>query len=579
MAVSRRWNLTSTGQILRALLLLPFTATLLGPAVGAAPPKASPPNIIVIMFDDFSPRIGAYGDRLAKTPNLDAFARDSVRFNRAYATSPVCSPSRAAMMTGVHQETLGAHNHRTRALDGGSGDGPIAYEAVPPADIKSFTEALRAEGYQTIRTGKSDYQFGTPFTMWDRVEEGYWRDLPVGHRFFAWINLNHTHESFLFRPDTDISKHPNVKRLNPTLERNKRDFAGRPQPVAPADVIVPPYLPDTPAVRVDLAQVYAGGTYDDEEVGRIMATLKEKGLLSSTIVIIAADQGDGMPRYKRAPYPSGLQVPLMVRFPDGTGAGTVRDDLVSLIDLAPTILVQAGLMPPAYMQGRDLFGKKPAPDAVFAALDRMDEVPDRARVAIGRDYLYVRNAQPGTAFFRPNSYRDVNATMQEFYRLQREGKLTPLQLAYLTAPRPPEELYRLSDDSAAIANQANNPAALQPLIRMREQLTAWEAHTPVITKGTEEDLVDLIWPGRQQPQTPAPAIKFETKDCHLSVRVISGNPAASSGISLDGGAHFQLAASPIAVAPGQSVVAKSIRYGYRESPAVTSTAPARSDCR
>ena len=160
---SRKRPFQTVSPLLTALTAL---AASLAPGCAAqaqqAGVRSKSPNIIVIMFDDFSPRMNAYGDRVAVTPSLDQFSHDAIQFNHAYSTAPVCSPSRAAMMTGQYQWTIGAMHHRTRGLAGGNGGAKIAYETVPPLPTKSFTELLRSRGYATYRTGKADYQFGEP---------------------------------------------------------------------------------------------------------------------------------------------------------------------------------------------------------------------------------------------------------------------------------------------------------------------------------------------------------------------------------------------------------------------------------
>jgi arylsulfatase A-like enzyme len=135
-----------------------------GPAL-AQPRK--PPNVVVIMFDDLSPRIGAFGDKVARTPNLDQVAREGIRYPNTFVTSPVCAPSRAALFSGRYQQTITAQHMRTSGVPGIPGGGPIEYLAVPPPQVKWLPELLRRGGYFTINVGKTDYQIGDPFTIWD----------------------------------------------------------------------------------------------------------------------------------------------------------------------------------------------------------------------------------------------------------------------------------------------------------------------------------------------------------------------------------------------------------------------------
>ena len=163
--------------------------------------RAEPPNLVLIVAEDLSARIGAFGDPLARTPHLDSFAAEGVRFPNVFTTAGVCAPSRAALITGMHQISLGAQHMRSSSRPGGG------YRAVPPARVKAFPELLRGAGYYTSVNEKLDYQFSGvftgsgPFTVWDAEgdEEG-WRGRPQGAPFFAMFNLMETHESGVFAP-------------------------------------------------------------------------------------------------------------------------------------------------------------------------------------------------------------------------------------------------------------------------------------------------------------------------------------------------------------------------------------------
>src|SRR5690606_27885087 len=173
---------------------------------------------------------------------------------------------------------------------------------------------------------KPDYQFGNPFTIWDEVSpQAHWRNRPDPDQpFFAVFNITVTHESQIF---ADALK-------------------GRRPVTDPADVVVPPYYPDTPAIREALAQWYDNIAAMDRRVGEILQQLEEDGLADETIVFFWSDHGDGLPRGKRSLYDSGLRSILMVRWPEALSPpfepGTVNDELVSFIDLAPTVLSLAG---------------------------------------------------------------------------------------------------------------------------------------------------------------------------------------------------------------------------------------------
>ena len=346
------------------------------PAGQAQPPAPTPrttvrqaprPNIVWISNEDMSPHLGVYGDRLARTPTLDRFASQAIRFTHAFSTAPVCAPSRAAIITGMYQASIGAQHMRTTEDRVPELPGP--YLAVPPFYVKAFPEYLRAAGYFTSNRAKTDYQFGVPFTIWDDLgNRAHWRNRPDRSQpFFSVFNLEVTHESQIF-PSSPARK-------------------GKKLVTDPAEVKVPPYYPDTPLVREELARMYDNIADMDGQVGEILKQLDEDGLADNTVVFYWSDHGDGVPRAKRSLYDSGLRVPLMIRIPPQLGKaaapGTVRDDLVSFVDLAPTVLALAGLDVPAHMQGRVLAGAAagPAPPYVFGARDRMDAEYDMMRSA------------------------------------------------------------------------------------------------------------------------------------------------------------------------------------------------------
>ncbi len=139
--------------------LIPPMLTVL--AIGTAEAADQRPNILLIVAEDMSQRVGSYGDPVANTPSIDALATQGVRYTNVFTVAGVCAPSRAALITGVQSVALGTHQMRT-----GSG-GPKPYEAVPPAEVKTFPELLRRAGYATGNVAKKDYQFGEPFTIWD----------------------------------------------------------------------------------------------------------------------------------------------------------------------------------------------------------------------------------------------------------------------------------------------------------------------------------------------------------------------------------------------------------------------------
>jgi arylsulfatase A-like enzyme len=512
------------------------------------------PNIVLIVTEDLSPRLGAYGDPVARTPRIDALAREGMLFTNAFTAAPVCAPSRAALITGVYAQAIGAQHMRTTGGgdDSGAGHG-FKYLAVPPPDVKAFPELLRRAGYFTSNHRKTDYQFGEPFTIWDvndprEVQGALWRDAPKGQPFFVMVNPVITHESKIWP-----RKHGHVH-------------------TDPSTVAVPPYLADTPVTRRDIAQHYDNIATLDSQVGEILDALKADGLLDDTIVIFTSDHGDGLPHAKRRLYDAGLHVPLIVRFPDGRGAGTVRTDLVSFVDLGPTILSLAGVAPPEFMLGQSFLPDPPrvSREYVFAAADRMDKVPGEWRSVRDARFQYLVNRMPQHPLFEPLAFRDHMPSMQELWRLHAAVELTPLQESQFTAPRPPEELYDLVADPDETRNLASDPAHSQDLERLRAALAEFESRTPDLSSDDERVMAERMWPGLVQPKTERPAPLYVLHPDGVSAALSSATPGASIGYRFadDPPTRWRLYLDPVPLTTHGAIEAKAIRYGWAESETV-----------
>lgn len=523
----------------------------------AAPVTTEParPNIILITAEDLSPRVGFMGDPVAVTPNLDRLAVQSIAFTRAFTTAGVCSPSRAALITGVHQQTLGAHNMRTSSYGENMEEG-APYRAVPPSHVKAFPELLRAAGYFTTNDFKTDYQFGDAFTIWDDNREGAdWTARADGQPFFAMINHEVTHEGRTWPPDTDPALHPVVARRGPL---NAAIDAGKDFPLTdPATVTVPDYWPDTPAVRANLARVYDNIQLMDRQVGELLNRLEADGRFQDSIIIFTTDHGDGLPRHKRTIFDSGTRVPMLVRFPDGYGAGTQRHDLVSFIDLAPTILGLAGVSVPDWIQGRRLFDD-PAPEAIFMGGDRFDEVPQRFRGVREERWHYIRyfSDQPVIPSLR---YQNVNPIMREMRRLNAADKLSPLQASYLNDPAPREFLFDTQEDPNEIRNLADDLRFAAIKSRMSRRMEEWIDQSGDLGLVPERELVARIWPDGRQPKTAA------VTACRLAngrVQLRSSTPGASIGWGYDNAGQNLYTQ---AIDASADIKVRAVRYGFAPS--------------
>ena len=546
------------------------------------PPTLERPNIVWISAEDMGPRLGSYGDSLARTPNLDALAARGTRYTRAFTTAGACSPSRAAIITGVHQVSLGAQHMRT--LSGAPfAPAPTPYSVVPPHYVKTFTEYLRAAGYYATNDGKEDYQFETPATAWDETSgTAHWRNRPDEDQpFFAVFNLMVTHESRIW-PD------PAAAFRSLGLPEQFAHPAPDPLVTDPESVPVPPYLPDTPVVRWDIAQHYDNISKMDALAGDILQQLEDDGLADNTIVFFWSDHGDGLPRNKRWVYDSGLHVPLIIHMP-GHPSG-VSDRLVSFIDLAPTVLSLAGVEPPAHIQGRAMLGPytQPANDYVYAARDRFDEQYDMVRAIRDTRFKYIRNYRTEKPYVLWMAYPNVMPTMQEIFRMHSEGTLDAVQSLWLRNQRPVHELYDTEQDPHEVNNLAYDPQYGAELGRLQGALDDWMTSARDWGLVSELDMIESWWPGGEQPQTGPvamvpratsatailedginPAASGGTFDAPVEVALYS--PTQGASITYRTGDRWQLYHEPLMVAATTTIEAKAIRYGYLESEVSSAT--------
>jgi len=568
---------------LRILPLLFFVACSDGDRINE--PPLDRPNIVWLSAEDMGPRLGSYGDLVAKTPHLDSLASRSTRYTRAFTTAGVCSPSRAAIITGMHQVSLGAHHMRT--LSGAPfAPEPAPYSVVPPHYVKTFTEYLRAAGYYTTNNVKEDYQFETPVTAWDESSsQAHWRNRrDPDQPFFSVFNFTTTHESRIW-PDPIAA----FKRMG--LTSTAAHDPPAPLSTDLAAVSVPPYFPDTPVVRRDIAQHYDNISTMDAQVGTILSQLQEDGLANQTIVFFWSDHGDGLPRHKRWLYDSGLHVPLIIYTPGQIPE--VNDDLISFLDLAPTVLSMAGIEPPYHMQGRALTGhfvdSKPAPHYVYSARDRFDEQYDMVRAVRDTRFKYIRNYRPEKSYVLRMAYANVMSTMQELFQHEQDGTLTGVQSLWMRTRRPVHELYDTDSDPHEIKNLAYDPAYETELLRMQKALDDWIIEVKDWGFVSEHNMVEWMWNDGEQPVTSTPII-VPRATAHTTIRSDGIDP-----MNIDGGDYagsvtvtmysetqgasiaysfldengnevdWLLFPEPLILTKTSRIRTKAIRYGFKES--------------
>ena len=416
------------------------------------------PNILWIAVEDISPLMSCYGYDVNPTPNLDRLAKNGLRFANTFMPAPVCSPCRSALITGMMQTTLGIHNHHSSRSE---------ETAIHLSDyIKTLPELFREAGYFTFNHGKDDYNF-----WYDR--ENLYSGEYATHKLYGksgktidW-NARKPEQPFFGQIQLRGGKHI----YNKNFKNNVRN------PVDRNSYDLPLYYPEHPMIREDWGQHLDSIQMTDNEVGKIIDRLQKDGVLDNTVIFFFSDHGMRLWRHKQFCYDSGLHVPFIMSWAGNPerlgGAGTVRKDLVSGLDIAATSLALAGIPIPKYMESRDLFAKDfQAREYVISARDRCDYTIDRIRSVRTKRFRYIRNFFPDRPYMQPN-YRDAWEITNLMRKLHSEGKLDAIQDRFWSEVRPTEELYDLNNDPNEIHNLVEEPSYSEQLQRHRKILENW----------------------------------------------------------------------------------------------------------
>ncbi|MBI1898873.1 MAG: sulfatase-like hydrolase/transferase [Acidobacteria bacterium] len=525
-----------------------FLLTGTAAAVARSGRAQSRPNVLWISCEDTSPDLGCYGDAYASTPNLDRLAAQGARFSNAFSTYGVCAPSRSSIITGMYPATIGTQHMRS--------------QGVPPPYVKCFPEYLRAAGYYCTNNVKTDYNFAAPATAWDESSNrAHWRNRASGQPFFSVFNLTVSHESQIRAPRDQFERQTAV--LAPGQRHD------------PEKAQVPPYYPHTPVVRRDWANYYDLVSAVDYQAGRYLKELEDAGLADHTIVFFWGDHGRGLPRAKRWVYDSGIHVPLIVRWPGGLQPGSVRDQLVSLMDLGPTVLNLAGVHVPKYMQGQPFLGPNlpPARRYVFAARDRMDETYDIIRAVRDKQYKYIRNYQPCKPYAQYIDYMDQMPTLREWRHLHAQGKLKGPQQNFFAPEKPVEELYDATRDPHEVNNLAGNPEYSGTLKRLRAAHEKFMKDTGDLALLPEDQLKERMRPGGRWSEAATPSITPAGGRFPKAVQVTLGCPTEGASIAWTTGSgdkpHWNLYSQPVRLDRSTAVRVKACRLGWKDSPETT----------
>lgn len=401
----------------------------------------TPPNIVLVHGHDIGRYLGPYGHRV-ETPVLDRLAAEGLRFDQYFCPAPQCSPSRASMITGRYP-----HN------SGMMGLAHLDWHLNDPADALPYR--LKGLGYDSYLFGEQheassgeilgyDHAFGTKWPQLAReVAPEFARHLESmdsGKPFFASIGFFEAHRPF---------DHPG--------------YADD----APDEVAVLPYLPDTPAIRQDIAALNGRIKAVDEGVGVVLEALEKHGRHENTLLIFTTDHGLAFPRAKGTLYDAGLEVAFLVHWPGVIASGEPRQELLCNVDLVPTLLELLGADPVPGLDGRSflplLEGRAFEPRDHFMCEMTWHDRFAPVRGIRTKRWKYIRHYRPEPAMYMPADVQE-SPSGQEV-------------LAHGSDPRPEEELYDLEADPLERTNLIDQASQATVAADLRHRVGRWMQET------------------------------------------------------------------------------------------------------
>jgi len=419
---------------------------------GTTEPPARP-NIIFIIGDDISAEdIGAYGNPLVKTPNINQLAAKGLKFSNMFVTASSCSPSRSSILTGRYPHNTGAAELHT----------PL------PAHLSFFPEQLKNSGYYTALLGKW-HEGPETARAYDTIVAGVKHNGTGGET--QWINI------LKGRP----SEKPFFFWLSPFDAHRDWDadsFFIRHDPAT--EVQVPNTLVDDADTRKDLASYYNEIGRLDYHIGKLQEALREEGIDKNTIVVFTADNARPFPNSKTRLTDRGTRTPFIVYWPEGITQSGVVDALVSTIDIAPTFLELAGVAPAESIQGRSFDTLLVNPSADFRnyifAEHNWHDYEAYERSVRTKDYLYIYNGRPQLDNGGPID-ANQSPSAGSLKKAAQQGRLTDLQKDVFIRPREKETFFVFATDSLQIRNEINNPQYVDQIKSLKDILQLWQSET------------------------------------------------------------------------------------------------------
>ena len=420
------------------------TAALAASGHALAARSAAPrPNVLVFIADDAGARhFGCYGNQAIRTPHIDRLAAEGLACDKAMLTTSQCSSSRISILTGKYPHATGAED----------------LHMPMPASHTTVQGYLRNAGYFTGHMGKAHEgpESDRQFDWYDKGFGGFETFLGRAAKrpFFLWVAFHDPHRPF----DADALAAPHD----------------------PAAVFVPPYMADTAETREDLAHYYDEIGRMDGVVGKFLDTLESRGLRDDTLVIFLSDNGAPFPREKGTVYDAGVRTPLLIRWPGTVPAGMRHDGLMSVIDLAPTILESVGLAIPGDLQGESVAAglrdqRRLRRAAAFSERNWHD-CDEHIRSVRTDRYRLVHNAYIALPFGSPADV-STSPSWRALYELKQAGRLSEAQRRLFETPRPEIEFYDTIADPFEIDNLAGRPESQELIAQHFALLQEWRKAT------------------------------------------------------------------------------------------------------
>lgn len=421
------------------------------------------PNIIVFIADDMGwEESTPYGNNYIRTPNINRLAKEGMRFDNFYLTASSCSPSRVSIMTGMYPHNTGAMNLHSNVSD----------------TTQLLPEPLNDAGYYTMLVGKI-HGMNTKVSQakFQYLDLADWsKPWNMGEKWLTALELRPKDKPF-FMWASSIDPHR-------PFRQGKYPFMHNPD-----SVFVPPYYPDIPEIRKDLANYYDEIGRFDEHIGKVLQYLEQKNELNNTLIIVLSDNGKAFPQCKTRTNVQGLRSPFIVRYPAIIKKGTVTKSMVSAVDIAPTLLQLAKAKPLQNAQGVSFLPVLKNPTATIREFAYGEHnwhgYMAYERTVISKDYLYTKNwlpELPGT----PAPEIVPTPFFQTIQRMYENDSLDAKYADCFVAPRPVEELFYVAKDIHCMNNLYADKNKRSALTKMQTALNDWLRKTGDAFPGKEK---------------------------------------------------------------------------------------------